>query len=465
MFFLLFILILISHAIAITKYEESYLEVPIDHFSLSKTNDTFKLRYLLVEQFHIKGGPIFLYCGNEADIKVFYDNSGFLLDIAPTFNALVVFVEHRYYGQSMPFGPKSLNSAEGLRYLTVEQALADFACVIDSLIKKYFSTMITNISYPIVAFGGSYGGMLAAWLRIKYPHLILGAVASSAPLLQLNNLKLCENFYHIVTQSYRNENCSQAIKASWEAIRNITKTHEGKKNVGHIFKLCKTLGNEDDVGKFIDSLEEIYVNLAMLNYPYATSFLAPLPGNPVKSFCDKLKSYGTIQTPLALLQAISSALEIATNYSGTTKCNNIEITNNEPTDFAWGFQACFELIIPMCSTKEDIFEPISWDYEKFTKECIKKYGVVPYSPNKLFLEFGGATMLKYSSNIVFSNGLLDPWSSGGVLANISDSVVAVLIPEAAHHYDLRGANPVDSKYVLDARKFHVAQIRKWLNIS
>lgn len=70
------------------------------------------------------------------------------------------------------FSSHSCQDLEHLGYLTSEQALADFA---ETVLHVKRSTAGAAHS-PVVAFGGSYGGMLAAWFRIKYPHVVIGQV-------------------------------------------------------------------------------------------------------------------------------------------------------------------------------------------------------------------------------------------------------------------------------------------------
>lgn len=89
-------------------------------------------------------------------------------DWAAEFKALLIFAEHRFYGKTMPYGSKSFSSVKYYGYLTVEQALADFADFLQNVKRTWPGTAQSKV----VAFGGSYGGMLASWMRIKYPWII-----------------------------------------------------------------------------------------------------------------------------------------------------------------------------------------------------------------------------------------------------------------------------------------------------
>jgi len=86
----------------------------------------------------------------------------------------MAFILFRFYGKSRPTPDMSVKN---LAYLSSEQALADIAKFISAMNEKY------NLhDSKWIAFGGSYPGSLAAWLRLKFPHLVQGSVSTSGPV-------------------------------------------------------------------------------------------------------------------------------------------------------------------------------------------------------------------------------------------------------------------------------------------
>jgi lysosomal Pro-X carboxypeptidase len=373
---------------------------------------------------------------------------------------LIVFAEHRYYGQTLPFGKDSF-TPKNIRYLTSQQALADYALLLTDLRKQY-----GNVA--TISFGGSYGGMLAAWFRIKYPHITQGAIASSAPVIQFEGLTPPNRFMQIITKTF-NESlaqeqfyCANYIKQAFELYEKTSQQMDWK-TLQNRFHVCKPLSGYDYL-KLRYFIETAIMYMAMIDYPTPADFLQPLPAWPVTFTCKKIKEIVTKSDQYALLDALHAIDNVYYNSSGKLKCFDLnQGISPDLGDQGWDYQACTEMIMPIGSEKtpDNMFLPNPWNLQAFIVQCQKTWNITG-RPNWAVTYYGGKD-IKAASNIVFTNGNLDPWSGGGIVQSISDSVIALVIENGAHHLDLRSASKEDPESVIKARQLHVEQIKKWVD--
>nr|XP_033818168.1 dipeptidyl peptidase 2 [Geotrypetes seraphini] len=199
--------------------QEKFFKQILNHFDFEMHGSkTYFQRYLITDQYWNETvGPLFFYTGNEGDIWNCAKTSTFIVELALEQKALVVFAEHRYYGKSLPFENRS-SERENIGLLSVEQALADYALLIKDIKLQY------NINdVPVIVFGGSYGGILSAYMRLKYPDIVNGALASSAPLFSVAGIGDSGMFFAEVTKIFErcSIDCSVAVRKAFKKIRDL----------------------------------------------------------------------------------------------------------------------------------------------------------------------------------------------------------------------------------------------------
>ena len=456
---------------------------------------------------HGEAGPILFYTGNEADVTLYMNHTGFAWETASELGALLVFAEHRYYGCSWPFSDVSPDdraartSGQLLAFLTSEQALGDYAALV-----VHIRRTMDAASSPVIALGGSYGGMLAAWARVRYPWLFDGALAASAPIWGLQDfpadgddaaaldastgLLLGEDpggFAAIVTRDSSPAAgsppaCVPNLRAAWQALFAAGNSGAaGLAMLSSTFRLCGTpsssMASPADVNSLAYWLQSSFDYLAMGNYPYNSDYLlngggAALPAWPIRAACAPLgdPSLATRADTAALLAALRDAAAVFYNASGEATCFELGAGANAASSRdgdLWTWQACTELTLPMSRDGvRDAFWPQPWNSTAFADDCAAMFGIERGAAD----EASAAAAVSYggrrfawggASNIVFSNGRLDPWSATGVLASLSRSVVAVSF-QGGHHQDLMFTNPADPASVHDARRIEREHITRWV---
>lgn len=107
--------------------------------------------------------------------------------------------------------------------------------------------------------GGSYSATMAAWFRQKYPQLVKGAWASSAPLqAKLNYFEYTETVGKSIRKVGGDE-CYSNLEGIFESIEDLL-TNGDKETLLSLFKICDNFDTENmyDVYSFISSVKNLF---------------------------------------------------------------------------------------------------------------------------------------------------------------------------------------------------------------
>ncbi|XP_043940170.1 thymus-specific serine protease-like [Protopterus annectens] len=381
--------------------KEAFFTQPLDHFS-RQTNATYNQRYWVNPDFwNSPNGPVFLHIGGEAALSEYSALAGEHVELAEKYGALVVSVEHRYYGASINLDGLT---DKNIRFLSSQQALADLAAFHFHIVQQY--NLTRNNTW--ICFGGSYPGSLSAWFRLKFPHLVYAAVASSAPVRAEMDFT---GYNKVVSQSLSDPvvggspKCRRATAEAFHIVEQMV--NDGKfAQLTEDYMACEQLTSED-CAEFVSDLADIFMGAVQYNKEAPTYNIA--------KFCNIMsnKSLGTTYSRLivAVKQYMEDMSLHCMDYSYKKSLADLRNTTFSPVGVGlrqWYYQTCTEF--GYYQTCEDESCPFSrlMTLEAQLDICSKVFGIDPKSVEqavKFTNEYYGADHPK-SSRIIFVNGTL-----------------------------------------------------------
>jgi len=395
---------------------------------------------------------VFLYIGGEGEVDSIYTMNEAWVEYAKKYHALLFIVEHRYYGNSHPTSDMSV---ENLKNLSSEQALADLAYFIVSMNNQH--KLPPNTKW--VAFGGSYAGSLAAWVRYKYPHLVHASVASSAPALAKVDFP---EYLNVVKASLAKDStqCVEDIESAVKEFNTLLRTSGGRKRIKEAFNVCETvdLNSHDDI---VNLLETVTSNIS-------TSVQYDNQGEDIRGLCDVMtnQSLGTPLIRLAQLNGPGTCLQSYNESIGGLKNISWNEWDSDVGVRQWMYQVCTEFGFLQTSERKDSLFGDNIPLEFLIQQCSDIFGK-SFTKELLYRAvdrhntiYGGMDLK--ATRVAYVHGSIDPWHAVGITKTRIPQSPAIFIQGASHCADMMSPSSVILPTIREAQKEISALIGKWL---
>ncbi|XP_041975520.1 putative serine protease K12H4.7 [Aricia agestis] len=400
------------------------------------------MRYFVNLEFWKKGGPVFVFLGGEGPASKRLLTTGIMYEMARETRGAMYATEHRYYGRSKPVRG---TAAEDFRFLSARQALADVARLIRR--KREYPHFADS---KFVVVGGSYAGNLAAWARALYPELVDAAVASSGPVLAKKDFreyleKVRENYEH-----YGGAGCLDRIRAAFARYETLLGSADGIDRLREeegICPECDMTVPENQQVFFISKASPYMIASQYGTVGSVAEHCAAPAGNSSRSFPRSGRS--------------------CSDYSFAAMIEEYRAPENDWA-LAWTYQTCTEFgYFQTTASPAQPFRNVPLSL--YVEICEALFGAgfdearVDAGVEAANALYGGRA--PNVSRVVFSNGDMDPWSSLGVLEDVSYEAPAVLVPRASHCRDLFSDGPVDHEELKQARMHIKYLIKTWIGAA
>ena len=431
-----------------TRVRDYWFTNIVDHFSHKKSG-TYEQRFWYVDTyFDPSKYHIFIYLCGEGK-GGFPNTRNWPIVLAMENNAMFFSIEHRYYGQSQPMEDWS---TENLKFLTHEQALADVAYFIESKnewIRHNYP--VTGIKPKWIVVGGSYAGALSAWFRLKYPHLVVGSIASSGVVNAFEDFQQYE--WQVKQDLGKSEGCLESVISLQQYANTIFK------------------GSESDISAFKTIFNATELNEGQFMDFYADHYTGAVQYSSRRKFCQSLKTI-TSQSE-HVVDWLSGYAKIGEEYGVKAADYLLTLILNTKIDEdlserQWTYQYCTAFGWFQIAEKS---EPLKWPGINLQSEldfCKQVFGLdlVPDSDHTNDM-FGGLAIGKVGSNIAFSQGGDDPWQWAGLRENIYDNhniyVHVADCSDCGHCGDLHMEKEDDPPELQITRNKERELVIKWFN--